>query len=138
MFVEPAIAGRRGAAVQRDSDDRVPEICQHDLLGGDFGLGINTQRIGPGGLVVVSLAAVENQIAGNENEGNVGGQPGQASGGFDIHLSRQRRIFLASRAAAQRRAVDDELGSCFVKISANGITIGEVKMPVGQAGDSPV
>src|SRR5882724_2914366 len=98
LFVESAIAGRRRAAVQRDSDDGVLGVCQDDLLGGNFGLGINTQRIGPGGLVVVSLSAVKNQIAGEENKWNVGGQLGQASGGFNIQLPRQRRIILASRA----------------------------------------
>src|SRR5205823_5578328 len=74
LFVEAAIAGWRRAAVERDADDGVLRVFQDDLFGGNFGFGVNAQRVGLRGLVVVAFTTVKDQIAGKENKWTVGGQ----------------------------------------------------------------
>ena len=109
LFVEAAVAGGRGAAVQRGADDRVFRVGQQDLLRRDFGFGIDAQRIDGRGFVVVARPPVEDQIGGQEDQRDVRRQLREQGGDFDVELAGQRGVGLAFRTLAERGAVDDQL-----------------------------
>src|SRR5258708_2408367 len=86
FLVEAAVAGRGSAAIQRGADDSVFGIGEDDLLGGELGLGIDTERIWRGGFVVVALAAIEDEGRRKENERDGGRKSGKERGDFAIQF----------------------------------------------------
>jgi len=127
LLVETAIAGRRGAEVQRRPDDGVFPIRQHDFFGLGFGFGVNVQRIDGRRFIVVSRATVEDKVGGEKDKRNVRGQFREEGGDFDIQLPGERGIFFARRRMRQRGAMDDELRLVFTKLPADGVKILEVE-----------
>ena len=86
------------------------------------------QRIRRVGFGVISLAPVENQIRGKENELDFRRQFRQQLRDFHIHAPRELRIFLRLADGADGRAVDDELRLVFLKFPADGGEIKQVKI----------
>src|SRR2546430_15187357 len=105
----------------------MPRIGEDDLLGGNFGFGVNAQRTWLVVLIVVAFATVKDQIAREENQRNVVGQFRQAGGDLDVQPVRKRRIFLTGRTAAQRGAVNDELRAIFLEAAPDDLGIGKIK-----------
>ena len=98
LLVEPAVAGGRGAAVERRANDGVLRIGQHDLLRRDLGFRIDAQRIDWRGLVVIAGPAIKDQIGGKEDKRNLRRQLREQGGDFDVELAGQRGVCLAFRA----------------------------------------
>ena len=102
-----------------------------------FRFGINTQRIRLSRLVVVSDAAIEDQIAGEKNERNVGGQFRKAGCNIDVQFAGEGWIRLTGGTCAERGAMNDELRPPFTKGPAHGGKVSQVRLAARQTDDLP-
>lgn len=137
LLIEPAVAARRRAAIERGADDRVAGICEHDLFGGDFGFGVNTQRADRVGLDVVSLFTVKDQVGGEKDERNIQRKFGEQGGGFDIDFSGKAWVRLTFGAFAHGGAVDDGSGLSVTEQLAHGVEVSEIQVNTSKAARLP-
>src|SRR5208283_3924285 len=84
-----------------------------------------------------SLAPVENQIRGKENELNFRRQFRQQFCDFNVHPPCQRGICLRPGNGADGRAMNEELWFVFLKFTADGGKIEQVKPVACQRAHAP-
>ena len=127
LFVEAPITSGRDAAVERGADDEVTRICENNPLGGDFCFGVDAQGIHGVGLDVIAFASIEDEVGGEEDEGNIRRKFSEQGGGFDVGFAGERGIRLAILSARHRGAVDDGSGLLLAECLTNGVGVEEIK-----------
>ena len=110
-------------------------ICEYDLLGSDFGFGINAQRLDLVCFNVIAFASVEDEVGGKKEKRNIGGEFREASRGFNVDLAREWWVGLTIRAFAHRRTMNDGGRILFVERAGNGGGVEQVESGTGQPDD---
>src|SRR5580692_11338477 len=108
---------------------------EDDLLGGSLGLAIDAQGMDMGGLEVIALAAIKDEVGGQENQGDVRGDFGELGGDIDVYFFGEGGILLAGGGFAEGGAMDDEVRLVPFKGAADGGAFGKVEMMTGEADD---
>ena len=116
----------------------MPRILQNNLLGGELGLAVNVNRIGRVRLDVISLAPVEYQIAGKENEPDFRRQFREQFCHFNVHPPCQCGIRLRLGDGADGGAMNDELWLVSGKLAADGGEIEQVKLVARHSSHPPM
>jgi len=93
-------------ALSEVANDGMSWVYQHDLFCSDFCFGVHAERINRRSFVIISGPAIEDQVRGKQDEGDVRRQFGQDLRDLDVQLPGQRGIGLAGRTFAQGRAVN--------------------------------
>ena len=114
----------------------MPGIRQDNAFGGDFRFGVNTERTRDGGFIVISLAAIEDELRREKDERNVSRKFGEAGGHIDIHFAGERRVGLAGGTLAERRAMNDELRRLRAEKRSNRRKIGQINFSAGETDDA--
>jgi hypothetical protein len=95
-------------------------------------LRVNIPRPGRRGLIIVSAAAIEDEIGGKEKQRNVRREFREQRGGIDVGPPRKIRLRFAGGRVGQRRAMDDQLRAVVPERATDGVRLEQVEVAAGQ------
>src|SRR5689334_19054233 len=107
-------------------------IRENDLFGGNFGFSIDAQRIDRTLFVIVTSAAVENEVGGEKDHGDVICQFAENARDLNVEFMGQSGIALTLRTPAQRGTMKDGVWLLMAEEFANSRCIGQVEFRTHQ------
>jgi hypothetical protein len=96
------------------------------------------QRINGIGFHVIAFSAVEHQVRGKENQGDIGGQIIEATGDVDVYLPGQGGVFLGIGDDGNGRAMDDEFRTVLFAFTLDGGEIEQIQLITSQGPNAAV
>ena len=137
FLIETTVAAGRDAAVEGNAKDGMAWIAGDQFFRGDFGFGVNRKWVGEVRFDVIPLLAIKDQIGGEKDKGNGGGELGEVHRGLSVHQAGGGGVGFASGVARHGSAMNDGGGAFLVEEVVHRGKVRQVPISAAERANDP-